>query len=245
MSSQDNNLYLCVTASATRNVGWVNVHLQRVCWHLHQRVCSAAKVVLVPAVWFDDSPLDVPCCEFLRSTYLIMASRYSYSLNSWCYDAARFKHLFLLDRPICPLRVSGAVSEWGKDYSERCTLLHPYFIAVNEKYLWSKAEFTPNSALCQKRRFIFNESPCCHAAGVFTAAGGKHRSRSPCLTAAANHVPSDPAMFIKCDSPAASLFGLLFQATATTIGLGLWHPILTTEGHWLDICASEDCCQHC
>lgn len=70
---------------------------------------DCAKVVLVPGVWFDDSPLDVPCCEFLRSTYLIMASRYSYSLNSWCYDAARFKHLFLLDRHICPLRVSGAV----------------------------------------------------------------------------------------------------------------------------------------
>lgn len=113
-------------------------------------MCTAAKVVLVPGVWFDDSPLDVPCCEFLRSTYLIMASRCSYSLNSWCYDAARFKRLFLLDRPICPLRVSGTVSECGKDYSERYTLLHPYFIAVNEKYLWSEAEFTPNSALCQK-----------------------------------------------------------------------------------------------
>lgn len=94
----------------------------------------------------------------------------------------RFKHLFLLDRHICPLRVSGAVSECGKDYSERYTLLHPYFIAVNGKYLWSKAEFMPNLALCQKRRFIFSETPCCHAAGVFTAAGGQQLITSPVIT---------------------------------------------------------------
>lgn len=150
-----------------------------------KEMCSAAKVV--PGVWFDDSPLDVSCCEFLRTTYLTMASRYSYSLNSWRYDAVRFKHLFLLHRHMCPLRLSGAVSE-------RYTLLHPYFVAVKEKYLWSKAEFTTNSSLCQIHRVSYSfsmKAPAAMMQEFSLQPVAKHHSRSPCLTPAANHVPGD------------------------------------------------------